>query len=166
MLGSRKRKKAEGLIQTGGRGVGTIVGIRDTGMTINDNPRIVMVFQIEPLDGSAPFQAEKKATVSRVAIPVPGMRFPVYYDREDPSEFIFVAAVDGPDGAANLVNDFGDAFGADASGIGMPAAQAAPPAAPPAVDVVAQLERLAALRSTGVLSDTEFAEQKQRILAG
>ncbi|MCF2525962.1 SHOCT domain-containing protein [Yinghuangia soli] len=48
-------------------------------------------------------------------------------------------------------------------------AYAPPPAAPaaPAQDsVVDQLERLAALRSQGILSDAEFDAQKARILAG
>jgi len=50
------------------------------------------------------------------------------------------------------------------------AAPAAPPAAPAAApaadDELAQLERLADLKERGVLSDAEFAQQKQRILAG
>ena len=57
------------------------------------------------------------------------------------------------------------------------AAQAAPdpqaaPAAPAASsgtaanDVIGQLERLAALHTSGVLTDAEFADQKAKILAG
>lgn len=47
--------------------------------------------------------------------------------------------------------------------------QAAAPAEPPGArmqDELAQLERLADLKERGVLSDAEFAEQKQRILRG
>jgi len=46
--------------------------------------------------------------------------------------------------------------------------QAAAPAAAPAAagqdDVVEQLERLAQLKQQGILTDDEFAEQKQRLL--
>lgn len=51
-----------------------------------------------------------------------------------------------------------------------PAPQPAPqPAAPPAApgeDVVGQLERLAALKQQGILTEAEFQAQKARLLAG
>lgn len=43
---------------------------------------------------------------------------------------------------------------------------AAPAAAPSEDDTIAQLERLAALKSQGILTDDEFAAQKAKILAG
>ena len=49
------------------------------------------------------------------------------------------------------------------------AAPAAPPATSPTPsggDELAQLERLADLKERGVLSEAEFAQQKQRILGG
>ncbi|WP_394553497.1 SHOCT domain-containing protein [Agromyces sp. MMS24-JH15] len=47
------------------------------------------------------------------------------------------------------------------------AAAAAPPPAPaaPAVDVVAELQKLAALKQQGILDDAEFAAAKARLLA-
>ncbi|MEU2247915.1 SHOCT domain-containing protein [Streptomyces sp. NPDC019224] len=42
----------------------------------------------------------------------------------------------------------------------------APPAAAPAEDMIGQLERLAALKQQGVLSEAEFEAQKARLLAG
>ncbi|HSB39524.1 MAG TPA: SHOCT domain-containing protein [Gaiellaceae bacterium] len=50
-------------------------------------------------------------------------------------------------------------------------AQQAPPPAPapaaaPQVDMVEQLERLAKLKEQGILTDEEFAAQKQKLLAG
>jgi hypothetical protein len=39
-----------------------------------------------------------------------------------------------------------------------------PPAAAPAPDPIAQLERLAALKDQGILTDEEFAAQKAKIL--
>jgi hypothetical protein len=38
--------------------------------------------------------------------------------------------------------------------------------APAEDDTIAKLERLAALRESGVLTEEEFAEQKRRLLAG
>ena len=64
-----KAKKAEELMTSGAKGVGTVVSVQDTGMTVNDNPRVKMVFRVEPLDGGPAFDAEKKTTVSRVEIP-------------------------------------------------------------------------------------------------
>ena len=103
-----KKKKAENLMQSGSKAVGTIVGVRDTGMTINDNPRIVLSFRIDPLDGSESFAADKKATVSRVAIPQAGQRFPVWFDPADHSSFMY-ATIDNDQGRQQIVAMFGDA---------------------------------------------------------
>jgi hypothetical protein len=163
MFGNKK-KKAANLIETGALAVGTITRVRDTGTTINDNPRVEMHFRLDPLDGSAPLEVSKKATVSRVRIPQAGQRYPVFYDAADPQTFAFVEAIADENGRALILQRFGDAFGPDASGVGMVAAAAAP-AAPAADDPVAKIERLAALHASGALTDAEFAEQKQRILA-
>ena len=80
-----KKKQAADLVETGLKGAGTVISVQDTGMTVNDNPRVKMVFRVEPLDGGAPFDAEKTRTVSRVEIPRQGDRYPVWYDAEDPS---------------------------------------------------------------------------------
>src|SRR3954449_9891230 len=160
-----KKAKAEDLMANGARGVGTIIDVRDTGMTINDNPRVKMTFQIEPLDGSAAFTAEKTKTVSRVRIPPAGCRYPIFYDREDPSTFAFVE-VDDPQGYATVVQLFGDAFGADGSGVGRPAmAAAAPVAAAPADDPIEKIRKLEELKTQGILTEEEFAAKKAQLLA-
>lgn len=163
MFGS-KRKKAENLLATGRRAVGTIVGVVDTGMTVNDNPRVKMTFHVQPLDGSAAFEASKTKTVSRVQIPQPGQRYPVWFDAADPSSFAY-ATVDDANGRAQIVAMFGDAFGPDGSGIGMvaPAAPAATPA-PTATDIADRIRQLDALKAAGVVDDAEYADQKARIL--
>src|SRR5690242_21714137 len=89
-----KKAKAEELMTTGARGVGTITDVRDTGMTINDNPRVKVTFEIQPLDGSTAFTAEKTKTVSRVRIPQIGCRYPIFYDAADPSTFAWVEVED------------------------------------------------------------------------
>src|SRR3954454_4131225 len=161
-----KKAKAEDLMANGARGVGTIIDVRDTGMTINDNPRVKMTFQIEPVDGSPAFTAEKTKTVSRVRIPQMGCRYPIFYDREDPSTFAFVE-VDDPQGYATVVQLFGDAFGADGTGVGRPMAAAAPaPAAPPATeDPIEKIRKLEELKSQGILTEEEFAAKKTELLA-
>jgi hypothetical protein len=167
MFGSKKRK-AENLMATGARAVGTITQVRDTGMTINDNPRVEMIFHIQPLDGSAAFEASKTKAVSRVQIPQRGQRYPVWYDAADPSSFMFASAVDPGEGRQQIVALFGDAFGADGSGVGLaaaPAAAAPAAAAPGAGDITQRIQQLDALKAAGVVDDAEYADQKARILA-
>ena len=85
IFGKSKKEKAADLMATGSKGVGTVVSVRDTGTTINDNPRVEMVFRVEPLDGSPTMDLTKKTTVSRVEIPRQGDRYPVWYDPADAS---------------------------------------------------------------------------------
>jgi len=166
MFGNKKKQeKAMNLVETGATAVGTITAVRDTGTTINDNPRVEMTFRLDPIDGSAPLQATKKKTVSRVAIPQAGQRFPVFYDAADPQSFAYVDGISDENGRALILSKFGDAFGPDASGVGMMGAPAPVAAAAAAPDPIAQIERLQQLLSSGALTEAEFAEQKQRILA-
>jgi hypothetical protein len=65
-----------------------VINIQDTGMTINNNPRVKLTLQVQP-DGQAAFQATKIATVSRLQIPRVGDEFWVRYDSDDPSEIEF-----------------------------------------------------------------------------
>jgi Short C-terminal domain/Protein of unknown function (DUF3592) len=167
MFGNKeKREKAANLVATGSRAVGTISDVEDTGMTINDNPRVRIRFRVEPLDGSAAFDAEKTQTVSRVQIPQIGQRYPIFFDPADPSSFAY-ATVDDEQGRASIVSMFGDAFGADGSGVGQTAA-AAPAAAPAATasapDPLEQIKKLAELRDAGALSDAEFEAKKSELL--
>ena len=48
----------------------------------------------------------------------------------------------------------------------VPGAPAAPQAGAPAVDIADQLRKLAELRDQGILTEEEFAVQKQRLLGG
>ena len=76
LFGKSKQEKAVNLVETGSRAVGTVLSVADTGVTMNDNPRVQMNFRIEPLDGSPAFEAEKTKVVSRVQIPRAGDRYP------------------------------------------------------------------------------------------
>ena len=132
-------------------------------MTMNDNPRVRMTFRIEPIDGSAPFDAEKTKVVSRVEIPRSGDRYPVWYDLEDPSSWAF-ATVENDEGRAQIRQMFG-AAAETMTGVGNPAAAAAAPVAAAAPDPVERLNKLNELRATGVLTDAEFEAKKAEILA-
>ncbi|MCW3013088.1 MAG: hypothetical protein JWO02_180 [Solirubrobacterales bacterium] len=163
MFGSKKKQQAQNLMATGTRAVGTITHVRDTGMTVNDNPRVSLTFRIEPLDGSPGFEGSKKATVSRVQVPQVGQRYPVWFDAADHSLFAY-ATVDDDNGRAQIAALFPGAFGADGSGVGMVAA-AAPSAATSATDVAERIRQLDVLKAAGVIDDAEYADQKARILA-
>jgi len=156
-LFSSKKKKAENLVQTGSKGVGTVISVQDTGMTVNDNPRVKMTFRVEPLDGSPAFDADKTKTVSRVQVPRQGERYPVWYDPTDQSTWAFAMVADDQ-GRATMRQMFGEV--AD-SFVGMNA-PAAP--APAGQDTVEQLKQLADLHAQGVLTDEEFAAQKAKLL--
>jgi hypothetical protein len=164
VFGKRKREKAENLVATGSRAVGTVLGVQDTGMTMNDNPRIRMSFRIEPLDGSPAFEAEKTKVVSRVQIPRQGDRYPVWYDPADPENWAF-ATIDNDQGRDSIRQMFG-AAAETMTGVGNPAA-APPAAAAPAAepDPLERLKKLEELRAAGIVTDAEFAEKKAQILS-
>jgi hypothetical protein len=120
-----------------------VLSLADTGTTINDNPRVKLTLQVTPPDGAAPFVIERKATVSRVRIPREGDRFRVQYFAGDPE-------------SAKLQRRTDEDLAASA---------ATPVAAPAADDTVIQLQKLAELKQSGVLTDTEFADAKAKILS-
>lgn len=102
----RKRARAVELMRSGRQAVGTVLHVRDTGVTVNDNPRVEITFSLAPLDGDPPFEAVKTSTVSRVAIPRRGDAFPVWIDRNDPSVFAF-GVVETQDARERIIADFG-----------------------------------------------------------
>jgi hypothetical protein len=160
VFGRGKREKAKKLFENGSRAIGTIVQVQDTGMTINDNPRVKMLFRIEPLDGSAPFDAQKTKTVSRVEIPRAGDRFPIWYDPQDHESFAY-ATIANDEGRAQIRQLFGTAA-ETITGIADPAA-AAPARA--AADPLEQIRKLDELRDAGILTDAEFEQKKAELLA-
>jgi hypothetical protein len=160
MFGKGKKEKAANLMATGQKAVGTVVHVQDTGMTVNDNPRVRMTFRIEPLDGSPPFEAEKKKVVSRVEIPRAGDRYPVWYDAQDPDTWAYatIAAEEGREQIRQLFGDVANTL--TGFGNGAPAA-----AAPASTDPIEQIKKLDELRDAGVLSDAEFEAKKAQLLA-
>src|SRR3954468_2928080 len=128
-LFSSKKKKAEELFATGSKGVGTVIQVADTGMTVNDNPRVKMIFRVEPIDGSPAFDAQKTTTVSRVEIPRQGDRYPIWYDPSDQSNTWAYATVADDNGRAPMRQLCGEAANPF---VGRGAPPAAAPAAPAA----------------------------------
>jgi hypothetical protein len=165
MFGKGKREKVQNLMASGAKGIGVVLNVHDTGTTINENPRVKLTFQIDPLDGSPSFQAEKTSTVSRVQIPRIGDRYACWYDRNDPSTWAY-ATVHDAEGQAQIRAMFGAAADSLA---GMGGGATAPPAAaspaPPAADPLDRLKKLDDLHKAGVLTDAEFAAKKAEILS-
>jgi Short C-terminal domain len=163
----KKEEQALNLVQNGARGIGTVLTVQDTGMSINDNPRVKMTFRVEPIDGSPPFEAQKTKVVSRVEIPRTGDRYPVWYDAADPGETWAFAMIADDTGRAQIRQMFGPQAESITGMGGSPfaAAPAPAPAAAPAADPVERLRKLDELRSSGILSDAEFEQKKAEILA-
>jgi hypothetical protein len=65
----------------------TILRVWDTGMTVNDDPVVGLLLEVRPT-GTAVYQAETKALISRIDVPQfqPGHVIPVKYDPNDPKQ--------------------------------------------------------------------------------
>lgn len=155
-IAAAKQAKAMRLIATGRQGVGTISEVLDTGITINNNPRVEIAMRIEPADGGPAIERRKTATVSRVSMPRTGERYPVWYDASDEDNWAF-----GIDMEENAPPEIKAAF-----------ARARPSrdANEPAVEErgpspLEELERLNALRLAGAVTEREFDAAKAQLLA-
>jgi hypothetical protein len=97
-------KKKKRLEEAGVTAPAQLVSVQDTGVTVNNNPRVKLTLAVSPSDGSPPFEVSAKHTVSRVAVPRAGDVFTVRYDPEDHENFAFVAGGGGGGGAAQAVD--------------------------------------------------------------
>jgi hypothetical protein len=84
------------LLATGRAAIAVVRSVADTGVTVNDNPRVRLSVRLEPLDDAPPVDAERQTLVSRLRIPRPGDRLPALYDGADPNRFTLIMDV-GPD---------------------------------------------------------------------
>lgn len=78
----RGTRKARLLQKEGRAGVATVLKVADTGITINDNPRVELAVSVQPDDGSPVFESSFRVTASRLVIPQPGLQIPVRYHPE------------------------------------------------------------------------------------
>ena len=76
--------KKKDILSSGAQARALITRVDDTGMTINNNPRVKLTLQVQP-EGDVPFEVTKKMTVSRLSIPAVGTSIWVRYDATDKS---------------------------------------------------------------------------------
>ena len=114
MFGGKKKK----VLSEGIQARAIVLNVQDTGMTINDNPRVKLTLQVQP-EGQIPFEVTKKQTVSRVAIPRVGDEFLVRYDPADQSNVEFDTA------AVQQINQAAEAQLAEAAASQVPSDLAA-----------------------------------------
>jgi hypothetical protein len=142
-----KRARAADLLAHGRRAPGHVTEINDTGITINNNPRVKVTVRAEP-PGEPPFDVQKTFTASRVELPRVGDFATVFYDPLDRSK-------------TGITFD-------PVPGVTPPAAPAPAAAAPAAdstpEDVAERLKELDELRDKGVITPAERDSQRARIL--
>ncbi len=78
------REEACAILAAGVPARATVLELRDSGTTINDDPVVIFVLAVEPAAGE-PFRAETRALVARLDVPQvqPGRVLPVRYDPAD-----------------------------------------------------------------------------------
>ncbi len=140
----RKQKKGERLKATGRRGVATVVQVSDTGVTVNNNPRVKLAWDVRLDDGTTLLKT-KTMTVSRLDIPRVGDRHTVLIDPDDHDTW---------------------ALGQEIKSAEPEPEPQAPTPAKIEQDWVNELGRLNDLRLQGALTDEEFARARDKLLAG
>ncbi|NOK62638.1 MAG: SHOCT domain-containing protein [Chloroflexi bacterium AL-W] len=85
IVGNAKRKKLENLMENGQQGEAIIIGLEDTGVMINNNPRIKLSLEVQ-LEGHAPYQVQKTMVVPliRLSQVQVGSKVPVLVDPSEP----------------------------------------------------------------------------------
>ena len=85
MAGRSNVKKTQNLMATGARATGTIPSVSDTGMTINDNPRVALTLQVQPDNGAARVHSSRRPRRCRASRSrAQGDQVAVWYDRGEP----------------------------------------------------------------------------------
>jgi uncharacterized protein DUF3592/putative oligomerization/nucleic acid binding protein len=145
--GMRRDTRKAQLLRSGKAATATVTAIRDTGTTINQNPRVELTLQVQPDDAPA-FEVKSTRTVSRVALPRLGAAYSIRYDPESPEDF----AWDDSTPAVSVTR-------------AAPIADGTPPSNARVVeDPLDRLEKLADLKAKGVLTEVEFEAEKAKIL--
>lgn len=179
MLFTRRAKTdtAEWLMRDGSRAPGEVTAVEDTGITINENPRVTVTVRVDA-PGQAPFDIRKTFTASRVDLPRRGDKCTVFYDPNDHSRTAITfdqvpAGATMPAVPGAVPTSFG---GSPPATWNPAAAKPAPPAAGPAwaapahggtatADAVAErLRKLDKLRDDGVITPAEHDAERARIL--
>lgn len=82
-----KRKRMENLVATGKQGTAVVLGLSDTGVTINDNPRINLLLEIH-IPNYQPYQAQKTVSLPLIYLPQvqTGSTINILADPEQPND--------------------------------------------------------------------------------
>jgi hypothetical protein len=93
----RGSMRSSQLMKSGVSAQAQILKVWQTGMYVNEQPQIGMILQVQPTDGTAPFQAEAKKVVSMIQIPQfqPGGMLEVKYDPANPKAVAIAAILTG-----------------------------------------------------------------------
>lgn len=86
VLMRNSQKRTQELMARGTQGEATILALQDTGMRINDNPRVSMLLEVR-MPGMAPYQIQKVSTVPliRMSQVQVGSVVPVMVDMSAPT---------------------------------------------------------------------------------
>ena len=140
----RQKKQGAQLRARGKKAVATVMAVEDTGGTVNENPHVRLKLSIVPNGAGGAFEGETAMVVSRVDVPRPGDRYPVWYDPQDTTKFEIGNKIQAAE----------------------PAAVPEPQAPERPTEWVSELGKLNDLRLSGALTDEEFNRAKDRLLAG
>ncbi|MEM8532264.1 MAG: hypothetical protein AAGF95_15570 [Chloroflexota bacterium] len=85
IFGTARRKKLENLMENGQQGEAIILGLEDTGVMINNNPRVKLALEIQ-LEGHTPYQIQKTMVIPliRLSQVQVGSKVPVLVDPREP----------------------------------------------------------------------------------
>jgi Short C-terminal domain len=78
--------KKRDILSHGVQARAVVTQVQDTGISVNNNPRVKLTLEVQP-DGGLPFEVTKKMTVSRLNVPDIGTTIWVRYDPDDKSKF-------------------------------------------------------------------------------
>ena len=174
---ARKDKEDKKLLRTGMRANAIVTDVRDTGVTVNQSPRVELTLQVLP-DGAPAFELKAKRVVSRVSVPRVDETYAIRYDPEHPERFVWddsAPAVSVSRSAPITVSGTGGDLSAqlEAKGLDHERAQKVEEAlagvlqgnvSAGAQDPLDRLAKLADLKAKGVLTEAEFAAEKAKIL--
>lgn len=68
LAGFLKQRRLEELMQTGQQGQAVILSLEDTGVRIDDEPRVRLVLEVH-VEGNAPYRVEKTTVVPLIRLP-------------------------------------------------------------------------------------------------
>ena len=77
--------QAQWVAQNGLEATADVIGVQDTGATVNNNPVVMMQLKVTTLAGTQ-FDTSGQAMVSRIAVPRAGDKIKIKYNPADPTQ--------------------------------------------------------------------------------